>query len=265
MTDYKGEHAFSEDWLAWMRDYSQAAEKFVGEEALSVSSPEEAELISIKMALYARALTLFQGALLLAEHDRQLDFRIHARGVIEATMFLLVLAKDPGFIEDMRNDDYKSRHSRATLQLKAMKASTDPEAWRLLREFASQSTKNIHGIRIGKSLRGSDFDRLYLAYRHISADATHVTLTSLNRHYVENLSENLATLVLNPALDPFDLHISMTGLGISITIATLVVMKIKKKKTERWEDFQSLLNRYKALSNSGEQTLPEGEIGCQNP
>jgi hypothetical protein len=43
-------------------------------------------------------------------------------------------------------------------------------------------------------LEGSDFDRLYRSYRDISGDAAHVSLTSLNRHYVENQADQSASM-----------------------------------------------------------------------
>jgi hypothetical protein len=90
------EHSLPSDWIAWMRDYVDAARRFIAEDLIEVSSEEERELVAVKAALYARALTLFEGALLLIENDRQLDFRIQSRGVIEATMYPLRWTETPG-------------------------------------------------------------------------------------------------------------------------------------------------------------------------
>jgi hypothetical protein len=72
--------AHLELWIGWLRDYVPVATRYTQEDPIEVASNEERELVAIKAALYARALTLCQGALLLIENDRQLDFRVHTRG-----------------------------------------------------------------------------------------------------------------------------------------------------------------------------------------
>ena len=79
------------DWLAWLREYAAAARRFIGEDDVTASD-DELELYTIKMALYARALTLFEGTIILLENDKQLNYRIHSRGVIEAAIYLMALS-----------------------------------------------------------------------------------------------------------------------------------------------------------------------------
>ncbi|MER8808245.1 DUF5677 domain-containing protein [Mesorhizobium australicum] len=234
-------------WLAWMRDYVDAARRFAAEDAVDVSSEEERELVATKMALFARALTLFEGALLLLENDRQLDFRIHSRGVIEATMYLITLDLNPAFVVRMKDDDFKSRHSRVTLHLGAKTFSGTADVREQLEEFVAQGLQGAKAIQLGTLLEGSDFDRLYRSYRDISGDAAHVSITALNRHYIEDPQSGLATLIIHPELDDTDFQVTMTELGISMTIATLLIMKIKEK-TDVWDEFQALLQRYRLMS-----------------
>jgi len=238
----------SSQWLAWMNDYVDAARRFTSEDPIDVASDEERELIALKMALYARALTLFEGALLLLENDRQLDFRIQSRGVLEATMSLIALDRNPAFVSKMKDDDFKSRHSRAALHLDAKTFSGTDDVRQQLQEFVDQGLQGAKAIQLGTLLEGSDFDRLYRSYRDISGDAAHVSVTALNRHYIEHPETGSATLTLHPALDDDGFHHTMTELGISLTIATLLIMKIKAK-TDVWDEFQTLLRRYRALAS----------------
>lgn len=242
-----GEHALSLSWIAWMRDYKAAARRLVAEDPIEFSSEEERELVAIKMALYARALTLFEGALLLLENDRQLDFRIQSRSVVEATMYLIALDRNPAFVARMKDDDFKSRQSRTALHLGAKKFSGTEDVRQQLEEFVAQGLQGAKAIQLGTLLEGSDFDRLYRSYRDISGDAAHVSLTALNRHYVENPTDGSATLIINPELDDIDFLVTASELGISMTIATLLAMKIKEK-TDVWDDFQVLLHRYRTLT-----------------
>ena len=238
----------SSQWLAWMNDYVDAARQFTSEDPVDVASDEERELIALKMALYVRALTLFEGALLLLENDRQLDFRIHSRGVLEATMYLIALDRKPAFVAKMKDDDFRSRHSRAALHLDAKTFSGTDDVRQQLQEFVDQGLQGAKAIQLGTLLEGSDFDRLYRSYRDISGDAAHVSVTALNRHYIEHPETGLAMLTLHPELDDYDFQRTMTELGISMTVATLLIMKIKAK-TDVWDEFQTLLQRYRALAS----------------
>ncbi|TWA90421.1 DUF5677 domain-containing protein [Bradyrhizobium stylosanthis] len=252
------DHSRSSEWVAWMRDYVDAARRFAAEDPVDVSSEEERQLVAIKAALYARALTLFEGALLLLENDRQLDFRIQSRGVIEATMYLIALDRNPAFVARMKDDDFKSRQSRAALHLGAKTFSGTEDVRQQLEEFVAQGLQGAKAIQLGTLLQGSDFDRLYRSYRDISGDAAHVSLTALNRHYIANETTGLAVLIINPELDDIDFQVTVTELGISMTIATLHIMKIKEK-TDLWDEFQALLQRYRALARDGHGS-PEAPI-----
>jgi hypothetical protein len=254
--------AHLEIWIDWLRDYLAAATRFTEEDAVEVTD-EERELVAIKAALYARALTLCQGALLLIENDRQLDFRVHTRGVIEAVMYLIALDRDATFVTKMKDDDYKSRQSRAGLHLNAKDFGGTADVKKMLEDFLAQGLQGAKAIQVGTLLEGSEFDRLYRTFRDISGDAAHVSITSLSRHYVENPADQSAMLIIHPSLDDADMRVTFAELGISMTIATLILMKVKKK-TELWDEFQKLLDRYRELARIGPDQLASREPpqGC---
>jgi hypothetical protein len=233
------------EWTALMLDLANAALRFTKEHPLSVS-PEQRESVALKAALYARALTLFEGTLALWQQDRQLDFRIHARGIVEATMYLIALDRDAGFIERMKDDDDKSRHARATLHLRAERFEDNSDVKALLEEFVAESLHGKKPLKLGTLLEGSDFERLYRTYRDISGDAAHVSITSLNRHYVEDPADGSALLMIHPELDSDEILLTMNEIGIAMFIATLILMKTKTK-TDLWDEFQILLSRYRDL------------------
>ncbi|ABC90802.1 hypothetical protein RHE_CH02017 [Rhizobium etli CFN 42] len=168
-----------EEWITWLRDCAAAAKRFMAEDAVPVATEEERQLVSIKMALYARALSLFEGSLLFIENDRQLDFRIHSRGVIEAAMYLIALDRSPSFVDKMKDDDWKSRQKRAKLHLDANDFRGTPDVRDMLEGFVAQGLQGARGIELGSLLEGSDFERIYRSYRNISGDAAHVSIVSV--------------------------------------------------------------------------------------
>lgn len=252
--------ARSELWIEWLRDFVTAAIRFTQEDPVEVISDEERELIAIKAALYARALTLCQGALLLIENDRQLDFRVHTRGVLEAGMYLIALDRDAALVTKMKDDDYRSRQSRAGLHLNAKDFNGTADVRQLLESFLAQGLQGAKAIQVSTLLEGSQFDRLYRTYRDISGDAAHVSITSLNRHYVEDTTDQSAMLIVHPPLDDVEIHMTFAELGISMTIATLILMKVKEK-TKLWDEFQVLLRRYQKVArpNPGDRHEAEND------
>lgn len=233
-------------WIIWLRDCVASARRFISEESISVVSEEERELCSVKCALYARALTLSEGCLLLIENDRQLDFRIHSRGVIECAIYLIALDRNPAFVSEMKDDDGRSRQKRAGLHLNARDFKGTEEVRKMLQDFVAQGLQGAKGIQIASLLEGSEFERFYRTYRDISGDAAHVSVAALNRHYVENPEDHSATLVAHPALDDMDFLVTVIELAMSMIVATLMLMKIRTK-TETWDEFQELTRRYHML------------------
>lgn len=243
-------------WIEWLRDYVAAATRFTEEDPIDVTCEEERELVAIKAALYARALTLCEGALLLIENDRQLDFRVHTRGVIEAVMYLIALDRDPSFVTKMKDDDYKSRQTRAGLHLNARDFNGSTDVRKMLEDFRAQGLQGAKAIQVAGLLEGSEFERLYRTYRDISGDAAHVSITSLDRHYVEDPAKWSAMLMVHPALDDIDMYVTFAELGISMTIATLILMKVKEK-TGLWDEFQMLLRRYQDVARTERDRLAD--------
>ncbi|WP_377848537.1 DUF5677 domain-containing protein [Bosea sp. UC22_33] len=262
MTENK-EAERSDLWVEWLRAYVAASTRFTQEDPVEVASEEERELVAIKAALYARALTLCKGALLLIENDRQLDFRVHSRGVIEAVMYLIALDRDAAFVTKMKDDDYHSRQKRVKLHLDAKDLKGSAEVRQMLKDFHAQGLQGAESIQASKLLNGSQFERLYRTYRDISGDAAHVSITSLDRHYVENPEDHSAILIIDPPLEGFELHMTFAELGISMTIATLILMKAKTK-TSLWDEFQALLERYRELQKVEARSAASGDASVES-
>jgi len=235
-------NAHLKNWVEWLREYVKAASRFTQESPIEVASDEEREVVAVKAALYARSLTLCQGSLLLIDNDLQLDFRIHTRGIIEAAMYLIALDRDPTFVTKMKDDDYKSRQSRAGLHFNAKDFNGTDDVREMLEDFLAQGLQGAKAIQVSTLLEGSEFDRLYRTYRDISGDAAHVSITSLNRHYIENPADQSAMLIVHPPLDEIEMHVTFAELATSMLIATLLLMKIKRR-TDLWDEFQMLLRQ----------------------
>lgn len=234
------------EWIDWLCRYIEVAELFLQEDATPVETDEELKLLATKLSLYARSLSLLQGCVLLIENDRQLDFRSHARGVIEASIYLIAVDRDPKLLAKMADDDLKSRHARASLHLSDPKLLVTHEVMVELEEFIAQGVKGLKYVELSNLLGGSDFERLYRTFRDISADASHVSATSLARHYSPDPETQTAAIVVNPAIDEFELLKTLIDLAMSMLIETMIIMR-SKVKTSSWDAFADLTKQYRAL------------------
>ena len=159
----------------------------------------------------------------------------------------------------MKDDGYKSRHARAGLHLKTKKFNGSDDGRKMLETFVAQGLQGAKAIQAGELLNSSEFEHLYRSFCDISDDAAHVSVTSLNRHYIENLEDQSALLIIDPALDEIDMLVIVTELGISMIIATLL-MKVNTK-TELWDKFQELIHRYRELDKTSCEQIPNTRSG----
>lgn len=244
-------------WFNWLRNYIEAADVFLQEEATPVETEEERELLAIKLSLYARSLSLLQGCLLLIENDRQLDFRSHARGIIEAAIYLIAIDRDATLIGKMADDDRKSRHARASLHLRDTKQTASDEVLAELEVFVAQGAKGLKYVELSELVTGGDFERLYRTFRDISADASHVSVTSLQRHYLPDPETQTATIIVNPLIGDYELLQTLVDLAVSMLIETMLIMKTKVK-TDSWEAFAQLNRRYREMLAERARILGRG-------
>jgi hypothetical protein len=124
--------------------------------------------------------------------------------------------------------------------------AVDDEVRDALDDFLAASTKGIKPIEIGSLLNGNEFERLYRTYRNISADTTHVSITSLDRHFREDEENGIQTLIANPALDLETLQETLAEMGIATLITTFMLMRFKGT-TNCWDELSALAARYRAL------------------
>ncbi len=198
----------------------------------------------MRFALYARALTLFDTACLLAENDKLLDLRSSCRGIIECAMHMGAAQSEPGYVKAVKDDDEASRRSRAKAFAKRQVAP-DPETRRLLDDFLKRDLGGAKRLQPTDLAAGSDFPRLAHVYREISADAAHVTITSLVRHFSED-TDGTVTFKLDPALTAEELHETLTAIALSAMICTLLLVRSLPEKVDGTQ-FESLAARYKLL------------------
>ena len=235
------------DWVDWLIIFNDRARDFIGEFAQETAGSDDPRGLSARFAIAARALTLIRSALVLLENEEQIAFRIMARGIIECAMHMESACTTDEYLPLLYDDDKASRISRGKLLQKTTELSE--EANRELQKFVmGDGETKPKSVNIGELSKGSNFARFQLFYRQISADAEHVTWTSLCRHPQETFDR--IRLELDPPLEDEEMFETISLIALA---AMTVVLHLRHSLgiTQNEEDFSALGRRYMELYREG--------------
>jgi hypothetical protein len=244
----------SADWLTWMEDFETVADELV-RSMVARPSDADAELQSVRFALYGRALTHFGTAKLLAETNRLLDLRCVCRNVIECTMHMDAAEREGDYVQKLKDDEKASRRSRARAFARRQ-PPIDPEGRELLNEFLQRDIEGAKRLQPNDLAKGSEFPRLAHVYREVSADAAHVSIASLERHFHDD-ANGTVEFNIDPSLTPEELHETITTIALSLLTCTLILVRNLTDFNDAvaFDRLLSLQTRYKSLNRLAAHAL----------
>jgi hypothetical protein len=159
--------------------------------------------------LYARAVTMFQGAVMLAERGLGAESRTLVRGCAETAIALGAVRRDKTFFAKIDEDHDKHRVAAANDLLKL--PLEDPnitaeqrKALQLVIAEVSSQYQVPHPLRINcadAAITAAMTDLYTTVYRQTSADAAHVSLQALNRHVTTDAGGNITGFRFHPEID----------------------------------------------------------------
>lgn len=203
------------------------------------------------LLLLIRALSNFQGAILMAEHGALVESRILSRSCLETVFCIAALACGGAeFISRLHSALRADRKSTANwiLQKPAVREAMGQANIDTLKQFVddmSARLDTLNKLGIEEMARQGDLEKLYTWYRQLSGDAAHPSLDALERYVVKDDDdeweirwgpdcdgEELEWTVLLSCNWLFAaLHVAEDRLRIGIDRADLAAL---------WERFQSL-------------------------
>ncbi|HKT73975.1 MAG TPA: DUF5677 domain-containing protein [Steroidobacteraceae bacterium] len=140
--------------------------------------------------LYARAVTMFQGLVRLAERGMGAEARTLVRGCAETAIALGCVRRDKGFFDRLDEDYDKHRIAVANELLRLPEGDPNistgqrAELKKFVNDLAAQYTppkpRRINWA--GAAVTAGMTDLYMTVYRETSADAAHVSLKALERH-----------------------------------------------------------------------------------
>lgn len=130
------------------------------------------------------------------------------------------------------------------------------EANRRLQQFVTGEGTKLQSLNLGDFSKRSDFPRYHHIYREISADAGHVTWTSLCRHPQE-LADRV-NLEIDPQLTDFEMFDTVSIMALAgMTCVKHLRESLGIGQSEA--EFSALGHRYAELYSSGIQQLGDAD------
>jgi len=198
-------------------------------EVVGLSSHHSVAL-SIRMTF--RALSAFQGALILYRRAMVQEGDTLTRNIYETAFWLGFIYKDgPAASRAFLNDERKSQKARASYYLEQFASGAydpNPNIEEQLREQVDELKSKINkadDVSVQEAARRGELYGYYETYKHLSAGSAHNSLNSLHRYLNRNSDGSYDGHTVGPDPDTLvdALPILCIGLGITLAMFCTVV------------------------------------------
>lgn len=198
-------------------------------EVVGLSSQHPVAL-SIRMTF--RALSAFQGALILYRRAMVQEGDTLTRNIYETAFWLGFIYKDaPAASRAFLNDERKSQKARASYYLEQFASGAydpNPAIEAQLREQVAELNSKINkadDVSVQEAARRGELYGYYETYKHLSAGSAHNSLNSLHRYLNRNSDGSYDGHTVGPDPDSLvdALPILCIGLGITLAMFCTVV------------------------------------------
>lgn len=197
-------------------------------EVVGLSSQHPVAL-SIRMTF--RALSAFQGALILYRRAMLQEGDTLARNIYETAFWLGFLYKDgPSASRAFLNDERKSQKARASYYLEQFASGAydpNPEIEAKLREQVAELKSKINkadDVSVQEAARRGELYGYYETYKHLSAGSAHNSLNSLHRYLNRNSDGSYDGHTVGPDPDSLVDALPILCIGLGITLAMFCTM-----------------------------------------
>lgn len=158
----------------------------------------------VALLLLARALSSFQGGVLMIERGMSIEALTLARSCLESSFFLAALVRNPAaLIERMISSDAKQKRKTATWLSSpaAALAELPPEQVQKLLGLLTQPAPSTPELTIQWAAREAEMLEIYeTIYRDFCDRAAHPSLNSLHRHVTKDADDKIDGLRYGPEM-----------------------------------------------------------------
>lgn len=182
--------------------------------------------VSLAVRMTFRALSAFQGALILYRRAMVQEGDTLARSIYETAFWLGYFQKDgPAATRAFLNDELKSQKARASYYLEQFATGAydpSPEIEAQLREQVAELKSKItraDDVSVQEAAKRSSLYGYYDTYKHLSAGSAHNSLNSLHRYLNRNPDGSYDGHTVGPDPDALADALPILCIGLGITLA----------------------------------------------
>jgi Family of unknown function (DUF5677) len=190
-------------WFALAEDLSRFALEILSDHQVQLDDPQRLSISS----LFVRAHQSCQAAVILAERAMIGDARTVLRSAAEHAIALAAVAADPTFVDRLVAAHRKHQLTTARILLEDVDSRPNLTAEQVQRLEATK--REIEGLKgqpdqEPRPINWADVAKLHckdlynLIYRPLSADGTHSTVDSMNRHFEADDQMNITAVRVAP-------------------------------------------------------------------
>jgi hypothetical protein len=216
-----------------------------------------ADVKALTSMLFFRALSNFQGCIVLADRGLIVEARTLARSCGESALSMVGAKFDPDHWKALMDDEVKSRRSRARLLMGNSHWMTSEQYERLKGQVAAMTAdwKRLSGLDYAKIAEKGGCQIHYVMYRQLSGDAAHASFESLLRYVTESdgTIESLQPAAkLTPAMisETIDIACNFLFLCGAVILEQFPDAHASKELDGCWQQYKVLTKTRRAGSDS---------------
>lgn len=228
-------------WFSLARTLNRLGQRIVLKQREIESGSGLADHRVVGMLFYTRAVSSFQGAVLMAERGMIVEASTIIRSLIETTWILAGLAKEKdSFVSDLAAADYAERKAHGNWYLATPSATKHISARNMakMKKFIAKLEKSETPLRklvLANVASATGLTDLYAIYRHLSHHFAHPSVTAVSIFTIEGPGKNEKSIFWNSEYG-LDQMADTLAYACAVMIgASLAVNEVMPTKNVSWE------------------------------
>lgn len=243
--------AQNEAWLSLARDYNRLAQRIYIESTELLREKSTLDPIPMGLQLVPRALSGFQGSVVVTERGMTIDAKILARGIYETAFWIGYLTTHPDqATQQLRRETLNGEIGlfKASLRTGAARAAgTEKEVEARLDEMQRLCASLPKAPVLERIAELGGFGPAYIHYKELSGSAAHVSLKSTLGYLGRDEDGGFTGHVIGPDFEGAAEAIYLAIYGLMTAIEAL---RRLTGHTAHDEEFRDLIDRFERLAHS---------------
>lgn len=236
-------------WFSFANDLNRLAQSLYVETTDLLRGRSTHDPLPMALQLMPRALSAFQGSIILAERAMPVEAKTLARGIYEAAFWIGYLRTHPQeAAEQLRRATLQGEIGLFKSSLRAGAAAQggiEAEMRTRLGEMQRVHDALPKGPKLERVAELGGFGPAYLHYKQLSGSAAHVSLKSTMCYLARDDDGSFAGHIIGPDFEGAEEAIYLASYGL---ITAIEALRLITEHTAHDDEFQSLISRFDAMA-----------------